>query len=56
MRELPSSSHHIVREDGTVEHAGEYLNSTPGEFPNFHFIRELKAQLENDGGSIFRIW
>ena len=47
-------SHHIVREDGTVEHAGEYLNSTPGEFPNFHFIRELKAQLENDGGSIFR--
>ena len=47
-------SHHIVQEDGTVEHAGEYLNSTPGEFPNFYFMRELKTQLENDGGSIFR--
>ena len=46
-------SHHIVHKDGQVEHAGEYLNTTKGEFPNFEFIRALKAQLENDKGTIF---
>lgn len=47
-------SHHIVREDGTVEHAGEYLNTERGVFPNYEFIRALKEQLEHDDGSIFR--
>lgn len=47
-------SHHIVNEDGSVEHAGEYLNTTPGEFPNYEFLREFKRQLENDEGTIFR--
>ncbi len=47
-------SHHIVKEDGTIEHAGEYLNTTPGYFPNYDFIRALKKELENDKGSIFR--
>lgn len=47
-------SHHIVKEDGTIEHAGEYLNTTPGYFPNYDFIRALKNELENDSGSIFR--
>ncbi len=47
-------SHHIVHEDGRVEHAGEYLNTNVGEFPNYDFIRELKRQLEGDDGSIFR--
>jgi len=47
-------SHHIIHEDGTVEHHGEYLNTEQGIFPNYDFIRELKAQLENDSGTIFR--
>ncbi|UBZ07267.1 DUF2779 domain-containing protein [Salegentibacter mishustinae] len=47
-------SHHIVHEDGSVEHFNEYLNSGPGEYPNFDFIRALKKSLEGNYGSIFR--
>ncbi len=47
-------SHHLVHEDGTVEHAGQYLNTKRGVFPNYAFIRALKAQLEDDRGTIFR--
>ena len=47
-------SHHIVDEAGNVEHIGQYLNVTPGEFPNYEFVRELKRQLESDQGTIFR--
>ncbi|MBE0673591.1 MAG: DUF2779 domain-containing protein, partial [Bacteroidales bacterium] len=47
-------SHHVVEQDGTVRHAGEYLNVEPGVFPNFEFVRRLKAELENDDGTIFR--
>jgi hypothetical protein len=47
-------SHHIVYEDGTVEHANEYINLKIGAFPNFDFIRALKKSLENNDGSIFR--
>ena len=35
-------SHHICYADGTIEHASEYINTTPGEFPNFKFIEALK--------------
>ena len=47
-------SHHIVREDGSVAHFGEYLNTERGVFPNYEFVRALKDQLEKDSGSIFR--
>jgi len=47
-------SHHLVHEDGKVEHRGQYLNTTPGVFPNYDFIRNLKYELEQDDGSIFR--
>lgn len=50
-------SHHIIRKtaDGyTIEHAGQFINVEKGHFPNFDFIRALKADLEKDGGSIFR--
>jgi len=47
-------SHHVLHEDGRVEHRGEYLNDRPGEFPNFDFIRALKKELEEDDGTIFR--
>ncbi len=47
-------SHHVIYQDGTIEHRGEYLNATPGFFPNYEFVRELKKQLETDQGTIFR--
>ena len=47
-------SHHICYADGTIKHASEYINTTPGEFPNFKFIEALKKSLENDNGTIFR--
>ena len=47
-------SHHMVYKEGTVEHFGEYLNTKQGFFPNYEFVRQLKAQLEHDRGSIFR--
>ncbi|HZK17727.1 MAG TPA: DUF2779 domain-containing protein [Clostridia bacterium] len=47
-------SHHIIHENGEVEHKGEYLNANPGVFPNYEFVRELKGQLEQDEGTIFR--
>lgn len=47
-------SHHTVHRDGTIAHAGQYLNALAGIFPNYEFVRALKAQLEHDEGSIFR--
>ena len=45
-------SHHQMESDGTVSHKGEYLNTET--FPNYDFIRNLKDQLIEDQGSIFR--
>ena len=47
-------SHHIVYEDGRVEHFNEYLNTEIGAFPNYGFIRALKKSLSVNEGSIFR--
>ncbi len=47
-------SHHIMQEDGRIEHRGQYLNTEPGYFPNYDFVRALKRELEDDQGSIFR--
>ena len=50
-------SHHIIRrtDDGySIEHAGQFINVEKGKFPNFDFLRSLKAELEKDEGSIFR--
>ncbi|MFZ4414700.1 MAG: DUF2779 domain-containing protein [Bacteroidales bacterium] len=47
-------SHHQVNADGSIEHKGQFLETTPGYFPNFDFVRELKNQLDKDNGSIFR--
>jgi hypothetical protein len=47
-------SHHVMHEDGRIEHVGQLLLDTPGFFPNFEFVRKLKEELENDKGTIFR--
>jgi len=47
-------SHHVMLDNGDVDHVGEWINIERGIFPNFDFIRALKKELENDHGSIFR--
>jgi len=47
-------SHHTVEENGQVRHAGQYLCTEQGSFPNIDFIRALKTALEADHGTIFR--
>ena len=47
-------SHHIIYEDGRIEHAGQYLNEDVTKFPNFEFVRELRRQLSMDEGTVFR--
>jgi hypothetical protein len=47
-------SHHVVYEDLTIEHKGQYLCSGKGKFPNFEFVQALKAELDDDDGSVFR--
>ena len=47
-------SHHIIEKNGDVRHAGQFLSFEPGVYPNYEFVRQLKAQLENDEGTIFR--
>ena len=46
-------SHHIMYEDGSIEHKGEYLHSDIGTFPSFDFVRALKKSLEINNGSVF---
>ena len=46
-------SHHVMYEDGRVEHKGQFLLAEPGVFPNFEFARALKAELEEDSGTVF---
>lgn len=50
-------SHHIIdSSDGgktyAIRHAGQWINTT-GDFPNFEFVRQLKASV-GDTGTIFR--
>lgn len=47
-------SHHVLHEDGRIEHRTQYLNVEPGEFPNYGFVRALRAALEPTTGTIFR--
>ena len=48
-------SHHIVNEKGgSIEHANEYINLIPGEFPNFKFVRALYKALSQNSGTVFQ--
>lgn len=47
-------SHHILYENGVVEHADQFLNTELGVNPNLSFIRALKNSLSKDDGTIFR--
>ena len=47
-------SHHIMHEDGKVEHHNDFISWEQGEYPNLMFVRALKASLESNDGTIFR--
>lgn len=47
-------SHHVIEHNGEVRHAGQFLSFEPGVFPNYELLRQLKSQLEQDKGTIFR--
>ena len=47
-------SHHVIDRAGNLRHEAQYINVKPGAFPNFDFLRALKATLSNDDGTVFR--
>jgi len=47
-------SHHVLEHDGSVRHADEFLSGTPGELPNYAFVRALREALRHDLGTVMR--
>ena len=47
-------SHHIYHEDGSIEHANEYINVEAGVFPNFEFVRALQKAFSQNEGTVFQ--
>jgi Domain of unknown function(DUF2779) len=49
-------SHHILHDDGLVEHATEFLHARPGQCPNLDFLNALITCFDKDyqTGTIFR--
>ncbi|WP_201495702.1 DUF2779 domain-containing protein [Rubrivivax sp. A210] len=47
-------SHHVMRAGGRVEHLHQCLEVDPGVDPTLPFLRQLKAALSADSGTIFR--
>jgi hypothetical protein len=47
-------SHHVMHDDGRVEHRTQFLETTPGVDPCLPFLRALRGALTGDEGTIFR--
>lgn len=47
-------SHHVMERDGSIRHAGEFIDLNPGNYPTFNFMRALYKELSKDNGTIFR--
>lgn len=47
-------SHHVMHEDGYVEHRSQFLEATPGVDPSLPFLRALRQSLSDDLGTVFR--
>lgn len=45
-------SHHLLHEDGRIEHRSEFLSTQPNQHPNLDFLRALKAALSGNAGSV----
>jgi len=44
-------SHHVLHQDGRLEHRGEWLEDEVGTFPNYRFLRALRESLGTRGGT-----
>ena len=47
-------SHHILHNDGGVEHHNQWISFEPNEYPNINFLNALMDSLSNQKGTIFR--
>lgn len=47
-------SHHLVHQDGRIEHRSQWISQRQGVFPNFEFVRRLMTDLTEDEGTVFR--
>jgi hypothetical protein len=46
-------SHHILHENGIVEHFNQWLSFEPNEYPNINFLNALRDSLSDQTGTIF---
>lgn len=47
-------SHHVMHQNGRVEHRSQWLCAEPGVDPNTNFVRALREALMHDQGTVFR--
>ena len=47
-------SHHILHEDGKIEHYNQWLSFEPNVYPNINFLNDLMESLASHKGTIFR--
>jgi S1-C subfamily serine protease len=45
-------SHHLMHADGRIEHAGEFLGTQQGVWPNAAFVAALREQIGGDDGAV----
>jgi len=47
-------SHHVIYENGTVEHRNQWISWEQNQYPNINFLNALMDSLANTTGTIFR--
>jgi len=47
-------SHHVLHQNGKIEHVDQFINNEVGINPNINFVRTLMLSLNRDSGTIFR--
>jgi len=45
-------SHHVLHEDGRLEHVDDFLLSEPGQMPNIAFLKSLHKTLSRNQGTV----
>jgi hypothetical protein len=45
-------SHHVLHEDGRLEHVDDFLMAQPGQLPNVAFLTSLRKTLTHNRGSV----
>jgi len=45
-------SHHVLHQDGRLEHVDDFLMSEPGQMPNVAFLKSLKDTLSRNEGTV----